>query len=80
MPKTFIKTKDCGCIVMSLMVGIEPTNNGNIYLLGGHNHITICNTCKECEENEDDTLYGMWKNDNITDAFGYAGWKVNKEK
>ena len=45
-----------------------------MFLIGGHNHVIICEKCKPDEENGDDTLYDMWTNDNITDRFGFNEW------
>lgn len=74
MPKQFHKIKECGCIVKAISCGIKITDNGNMYLLGGHNHFTICEKCKETS----DDMYDMWMNDNLTNEFGYAGWKEHK--
>jgi len=60
MPKIFYKIKECGCIVNAIASGIKITNNGKMYLIGGHTHFTICNKCKQDEENDNDTLYDMW--------------------
>ena len=76
--KTLIKKKDCGCIVRSILCGIKNTLYSKIYLIGGHTHFTICDKCKQDEENDDDTLHDMWINDNVTDEFGYAGWKEQR--
>lgn len=54
--------------------GIKVTDNGNMYLLGGHNHYTICDKYKQ----DEDTLYDMWMNDNLTNELEYAGWKEDK--
>lgn len=75
MPRLFIKTRDCGCIVEAMLCGIETTDRGKMYLIGSHNQITICDKCKQDEENEIDTLYDMWMSDNITDDFGLLGWR-----
>lgn len=75
MPKQFRKIKECGCIVKAISSGIKVTDNGNMYLLGGHNHYTICDKCKQ---DDNDTLYDMWMNDNLTNELEYAGWKEDK--
>ena len=71
MPKLFHKLKECGCIIEAMVCGI---NKDKMYMLGGHKHFTICKTCKQ-DENEQDTLYDMWRMDNITNDFEYARWK-----
>lgn len=48
-----------------------------MYLLGGHDHLLICDICKI---NEEDTLHDMWLHDNITNDFEYAGWKQENIK
>jgi len=75
MPKKFHKIKECGCIIQAITCGIS---NDKMYLLGGHNHYTICDKCKQDEESGDDTLYDMWINDNLTNDLGYAGWNEDK--
>ena len=75
MAKLFMKTKSCGCVVTATTVGIKKENNTLLYLIGGHKHINMCEMCKQDEENEIDTLYDMWKNDNITDGIGNDGWE-----
>ena len=44
-------------------------------MLGGHDHLIICDICKKKENNDEDTLYDMWINDNMTNDFRYAEWK-----
>lgn len=78
MPKLFHKTKECGCIVETICCGIKITDNGIIYSLGSHQHFSICDKCKQDEENGNDTLHDMWKNDNLTNNSEYAGWKEKK--
>ena len=73
--QTIYEKKDCGCIVEAMCCGFKTTDNGNMYLLGRHKHLTICDNCYKDEENGNDTLYDMWKNDNITNDYEYAGWK-----
>lgn len=81
MPKKFIKTRECGCIVLTTSCGTKPTENGKMYLICGHKHITICDNCQQEENNGDDTLHDMWLNDNITNDSGYGGWvQHNTEK
>jgi hypothetical protein len=72
MPKVFIKTKECGCVVEAIICGQK---NG-MYMLGGHSHMVCCATCLRLEERTEDTLYDMWQNDNMTDNFEYANWKL----
>lgn len=74
MPKLFSKTKRCGCVVTAMVCGIKNTEKGKIYLLGCHEHIKICSKCELDEENQVDTLYGMWHDDNTTDDLGNGGW------
>jgi len=74
MPKQFIKTKSCGCVVRAISVGIKSVDNKVLYMIGGHDHIKICKKCNEPEVNGVDTLYNMWTNDNITDGSGNDGW------
>jgi hypothetical protein len=80
MPRHFIKTKKCGCIVKTSSVGTTNTPDGKMFLLGGHDHLTICDICKKNEECGEDTLYNMFENDNITNNFEYAGWKIYEKK
>jgi hypothetical protein len=54
-------------------------DNVKMYLIGGHKHFNICVNCKQDEDNDNDTLYDMWMNDNITNELEYAGWKENKK-
>ena len=75
MPKHFMKTKSCGCIVKATSVGIKRVDNKVLYMLGGYAHIEICEKCNEHEVNDIDTLYDMWTNDNITDGSGNDGWE-----
>jgi hypothetical protein len=75
MPKIFVKIKVCGCIVEAICCEIKSTDKGKMYVMDTHNHFTICDTCNQDEENGNDTLYDMWKSDNITDDYEYAGWK-----
>lgn len=51
-----------------------------MYLLGGHNHLIICDNCKKIEDLNEDTLHDMWMNDNMTNDFGYAQWKPHDAK
>ena len=78
MPILFHKTLKCGCIIETLYCGYKTESNGKqMYMLGGHKHFVICNICKKKEE-IDDTLYDMWKEDNITDDFEFGEWKLQK--
>lgn len=77
MPKHFMKTKSCGCIVKAVSVGAKKEDNKLLYLLGGHNHLKVCDKCNELEESGVDTLYDMWTVDNIADGSGKDGWKIN---
>ena len=78
MTRRFFKTKDCSCIVFAIICGVKNTENGIKYLIGGHNHFRICKKCEKLQEiNKEDTLYDMWCNDNITDDYGFAGWKID---
>jgi hypothetical protein len=78
MTKSFHKIKECGCIVKAISYEIK-TDNAIWYSLGGHNHFTFCNKCKQDEENGNDTLYDMWMNDNLTNELEYAGWKEDRK-
>ena len=49
MPKHFMKTKSCGCVVKTTSVGTKKENNIVLYLIGGHKHINMCETCKQDE-------------------------------
>jgi hypothetical protein len=73
MPKHFMKTKICGCVVKTTSVGIKKENNTILYLIGGHNHIKICEKCNQYKNNGIDILYDMW-DDDITDGSGNDGW------
>lgn len=74
MPNQYMKTRKCGCVVRAISVGSEMGPNGKCIYLGGHIHLTICNNCKQKEDNVEDTLYDLWMSDNVTDEKGYAGW------
>jgi hypothetical protein len=79
MARQYIKTKVCGCVIKAISVGVENTTDGKMYMLGGHKHLIICDVCKKLEDNSDsdnDTLYDMWMNDNLTNDFSYAEWKL----
>ena len=72
----FFNIKECSCIVFAYVFETKHIEKGKMYFLGAHDHLTICNKCKELEEiNDEDTLYDMWYNDNVTDDFEYSGWK-----
>jgi len=73
MPKHFMKTKSCGCVIKVTSVGIKKENNKDLYLIGGHRHIKICENCKQDEINGIDTLYNI-SDDDITDGSGNDGW------
>ena len=73
MPKHFMKTKSCGCVVKVTSVGIKKENNKVLYLICGHTHIKICEKCNQDEINSVDTLYDM-SDDYITDGSGNDGW------
>jgi hypothetical protein len=77
MPRQYIKTKGCGCVVKAVSLGVENNHNGKMYMLGGHKHLIICDTCKkmEMEDCDEDTLYDMWMNDDMTNDFRFAGWE-----
>lgn len=75
MARQYIKTKVCGCVVKAISVGVKNTIDGKMYILGGHNHLSICDICKKMEDSDKDTLYDMWMNDNLTNDFSYEGWK-----
>jgi hypothetical protein len=70
MPRIFLKTIKCGCIVKSISIG---KNKNNMHMIGGHKHYNICEKCKKKEKVED-TLYEMFENDNFTDGLGNDGW------
>jgi hypothetical protein len=78
MLKIFIKKRECGCIVRTFTGGTKTTDKGKMYVICGHMHLTICKKCQQDEENDHDTLYDMWMNDNITNDNEYAGWKEQK--
>jgi hypothetical protein len=75
MPIQYIKTKDCGCVIKAITCGIKNTSNGKMYMLGCHDHLIICDICKKKEALNEDTLYDMWINDNVTNDFTYMEWK-----
>jgi len=72
----FIKTKDCGCVIIAIVCDVKKNSDSKMYILGGHNHLSICDICKKMEDEDVDTLYDMWINDNMTNDFGYAEWKL----
>ena len=81
MPRLYIKTKDCGCNIIAIACGVVSNNSEcKMYTLGGHKHLTICDICKKMEDDDEDTLYDMWINDNKTNDFGYAEWKLYDAK
>ena len=80
MARKYIKTKDCGCVIKAISVGIKNTTDGKMYMLGGHNHLIICDICKKMEDSNEDTLHDMWMNDNLTNDFSYEGWKEYDDK
>ena len=80
MPSQYIKTKNCGCVIKAIECGIKNTSDGKMYMLGGHNHLIICDICKKIEDLNDDTLHDMWMNDNMTNDFMYAEWKQYEAK
>ena len=80
MVRQYIKTKVCGCVIKAISVGVKNTTDGKMYMLGGHNHLIICDICKKLEDIDEDTLYDMWMNDNITNDFSYQGWKQHDGK
>ncbi len=80
MTKQYIKTKECGCVVKAITCGIKNTSDGRMFILGGHNHLIMCDNCKKKEDNDEDTLHDMWINDNTTNEFMYAGWKQYDDK
>ena len=69
MPKHFMKTKHCGCVIKVTSVGIKKENNKVLYLISNHTRIKNCEKCK----NEVDVLYDIW-DDDITDGSGNDGW------
>ncbi len=75
MPRHYVKTKNCGCVVKTTTCGTKKTPDGKMYLLGGHKHLVICDNCKKMEDLNEDTLHDMWMVDNMTDDLGYAEWK-----
>jgi len=75
MARQYIKTKVCGCVIKAISVDVKNTSDGKMYMLGGHNHLIICDICKKLEDSDEDTLYDMWMNDNLTNDVSYAGWK-----
>ena len=43
----FIKTKDCGCVIIAIVCGVKNNSDSKMYILGGHNHLSICDICKK---------------------------------
>ena len=81
---TFQKKLSCGCIIEAFVFELDKKNK-NMYMLGSHQHVHICKTCKKrkekLSEDENDILFEMWNNDNCTNDFGYGAWiKKNKQK
>ena len=74
MPKQFMKTKSCGCIVKATSVGAKRVENTTLYMIGGHKHIKMCEQCSAMEANDIDTLHDMWMNDSVTDGTGNDVW------
>jgi hypothetical protein len=79
MQRQYIKTKDCGCVIIAIACGVKNNSDSKMYMLGGHKHLIICDICKKMED-DDDTLYDMWTNDNMTNDLGYAEWKLYDAK
>ena len=75
MPKNFIKTRDCGCIVVSTLVGTYQIKHRKLYTIGEHKHKFICNKCERAEDNGIDTLDDMTENDIVTNDYEHAGWE-----
>ncbi len=75
MPRQYIKTKNCGCVIKAITCGIKYTSDSKMYMLTGHTHLIICDICKKMEDLNEDTLHDMLLNDNMTNAFMYAEWK-----
>jgi len=80
MPRKYIKTKDCGCVIITIACGVKNNSDCKMYLLGGHEHLIICDICKKMVTDDDDLLYDMWINDNMTNDFEYAEWKLYDAK
>ena len=80
MSRQYIKTKDCGCVIKAIACGIENTPDGKMYVLGGHNHLIICDNCKKMEDLNEDTLRDMWINDKMTNDLMYSEWKLYNTK
>ena len=74
MAKQYIKTKLCGCVIKAISVSVIHNPDGKMYILGGHDHLIICDSCKKMEDNNKDTLHYTWLSENITNDFGYNGW------
>jgi hypothetical protein len=60
MPRKYIKTKDCGCVIIATSCGIKNNSDSKMYMLGGHKHLIICDTCKKMED-DDDTLWKLYE-------------------
>ena len=82
MPIIFHKTLKCGCIIKAECTSnhVYCNNETTIYYLKNHEFHLICDECKkENEKNnvemDDDILYHMWMNDNITSNAGYRDGK-----
>ena len=53
--------------------------------LAKYNNQFFCKCCnyttsRKYNLDDDDPLYDMWLNDNITDEYGFAGWQELKKK
>ena len=45
MARQYIKTKVCGCVIKAISDGVKNTTDGKMYMLGGHDHLIICDIC-----------------------------------
>ena len=74
MPKQYIKSRLCGCVIKTSTCGVKISDKSKMYLLCGHKYITICETCVLDEQTANEILEDMGYDDNMTDDTGYGGW------
>jgi len=73
MPKIFLKTKECGCILKTILHGEKTTDNkdNNMELTGKNKYFSICNKCKQYNGNGNVALDDIIISDNVTNDFKY---------
>lgn len=68
MTNTFIKKRECGCVVMATMCGIETTEDDERVMLDGHKYLMVC---EACNTGQDAMCDDTWR---YTHKDGTNGW------